>query len=218
MPIDLDMSKVVAGIQTEEIIPEWVDNKTYLRWSINEGSYMWVNWSNPALGDVIVGNLGAIPVTDNVFQVGSNASSTKSHNNETEWVVLVIEDKTLFTGISQPIHLHGHDFLVLASGYEQWTGTTYGWQLTNPPRRDTATMPANGFLAIAWPLDNPGVWTLHCHITWHSSQGFGATVLESADLIPKPVGRDWAKELDPVCKAWHAWAPTMPFPQTDAGI
>lgn len=74
--------------------------------------------------------------------------------------------------------------------------------MKNPPRRDTATMPSNGFLAIAWPLDNPGVWTLHCHIAWHSSQGFGATVVESAHLIPNPVGGDWAKELDPICKAW----------------
>ena len=216
VPIDLDMSKVKAGIQTETVYPHWVDNDTYLRWSINSGSYLWVDWSNPALGDVISGNLGAIPVSDNVFQVGTNSST--SSNTDTEWTVLVIEDKTPFTGISHPMHLHGHDFLILATGYEQWTGTTYGWQLKNPPRRDTATMPPNGFLVIAWPLDNPGVWALHCHITWHSSQGFGASVVESAGLIPGKVGGDWARELDPVCDAWNAYAPTMPFQKTDAGI
>ncbi|KAI9684622.1 MAG: laccase, multicopper oxidase, benzenediol:oxygen oxidorectuctase, partial [Bogoriella megaspora] len=217
VPIDLDMSKVKAGIQTEQVIPEWIDNDTYLRWSINGGSYMWVNWSNPALADVISGDLGAIPISDNVFQVGSN-SSTTTQSNETEWVVLVIEDKTPFTGISHPMHLHGHDFLVLATGYEQWKGTTYGWHLKNPPRRDTATMPANGFLAIAWPLDNPGVWALHCHITWHSSQGFGASVVESPALIPGTVGGNWGSDIDPVCKAWNAWASTAPFQQTDAGL
>lgn len=218
VPIDLDFSKVKAGIQTETIGPEWVDNNTYLRWSINEGSYMWVNWSNPALEGVVTGNLDSIPPTDNVFQVGANSSSVKANRDETEWVVLVIEDKTPFTGISHPIHLHGHDFLVLATGYEQWTGRTYGWHTKNPPRRDTATMPANGFIAIAFPLDNPGVWALHCHITWHSSQGFGATVVESAALIPGEVGGGWAQTLDPVCAAWKAYAPTMPFQQTDAGI
>lgn len=45
-------------------------------------------------------------------------------------------------------------------------------------------MPANGYLVIAWPLDKLGVWALHCHIAWHNSQGFAATVLESADMIP----------------------------------
>ena len=117
VPLDLDMSNVVAGIQTE-IIPFWLNN-TYLRWSINEESYLWVNWSNPALGDVITGDLDAIPVSDNVFQVGQNVSSNKLDQGKTEWVVLVIEDKTPFTGISHPIHLHGHDFLILATGYEQ---------------------------------------------------------------------------------------------------
>lgn len=217
VPVDLDMANVVAGIQTESIVP-YRENNTYIRWSINDGSFMWVNWSNPALGDVITGDLNGIPTTDNIFQVGSNSSAKSTLRNETEWIVLVIEDRTPFTGISHPIHLHGHDFLILSTGYEQWTGRTYGWQFTNPPRRDTATMPSNGYLAIAWPLDNPGVWALHCHITWHSSQGFGASVLESTGMIPKPVGGDWSKELDPVCKAWHKWVPTAPFQQTDAGI
>ena len=54
VPIDLDMSNVKAGIQTEQVAPEWVDDNTYLRWSINGGAYM--------LGDVISGDLGAIPV------------------------------------------------------------------------------------------------------------------------------------------------------------
>lgn len=216
--VDLDMSKVKAGIQTQQIAPEWVDNGKYLRWSINGGTYMWVDWTNPALQGVISGNLSAIPVRDNVFLVGANSSSTTSQSNETEWTVLVIEDKTPFTGISHPIHLHGHDFLILATGYEQWTGTTYGWQLANPPRRDTAQVPSNGFMAIAWPLDNPGVWALHCHVAWHSSQGFGASVVESSAFIPGKVGGDWASILDPVCDTWNAWAPSMPYQQSDSGI
>ncbi|KAJ6089707.1 hypothetical protein N7467_004923 [Penicillium canescens] len=218
VPIDLEMSSVKDGVQTETFKPEWLDNHTHLRWSINGGSFMWVNWSNPALGDVISGNLDAIPLSDNVFQVGANTSSAASQSDETEWAILVIEDHGPIQGISHPMHLHGHDFLILAAGYEQWSGSTYGWQLKNPPRRDTATLPANGYLAIAWPLDNPGVWAFHCHIAWHSSQGFGATVVESPALIPGVVGGDWTKQLDPVCDAWDAWEPTMPFPQADAGI
>jgi len=213
MPVDLDMSKVKAGIQTQQIAPDFIEGGKYLRWSINSGSYMWVNWSSPSLGAVISGDVSAIPERNNVFQVQASQST-----NETEWVVLVIEDKTPFTGISHPLHLHGHDFLILATGYEQWTGTTYGWQLTNPPRRDTAQMPANGFIAIAWPLDNPGVWALHCHVAWHASQGLGASVVESPALIPGNVKGDWTSQLDPICEAWNAWAPTAPYNQSDSGI
>ena len=36
--VDLDMSKVKAGIQTQQIVSEWFDNGKYLRWSINGGS------------------------------------------------------------------------------------------------------------------------------------------------------------------------------------
>ena len=43
-------------------------------------------------------------------------------------------------------------------------------------------------------------------------------MLESADMIPKLVGGDWSKEIDPVCKAWNEWATTAPFQQVDAGI
>ena len=215
VPIDVDMANVKAGIQTETASPEWVDNNTLLRWSINGGSYMWVNWSNPALGDVVDNNMAAVPASDNVYQLGSTSAT---QTNSTEWTILVIEDLTPMVGISHPIHLHGHDFSILASGYQHWAGSTYGWQLTNPPRRDTATLPANGYMVIAFPLDNPGVWALHCHIAWHSSQGFGTSFVESPGQIPSIVGADYAAAADPVCAAWDKFEPTMPFQQTDAGI
>ena len=34
----------------------------------------------------------------------------------------------------------------------------------NPTRRDTALLPGGGWLAIAFPTDNPGAWLMHCHI------------------------------------------------------
>jgi hypothetical protein len=117
------------------------------------------------------------------------------------------------------MHLHGHDFLVLAASTDPWDGSTANWQHTNPPRRDVATVPPNGHLVIAFPLDNPGLWTLHCHIAWHSSGGFGAAILESPALIPgSAVTNDWQKDLVPVCEAWNKWAPNAPFAQDDSGI
>lgn len=70
-----------------------------------------------------------------------------------EWVYFVIE--TTFAQ-AHPIHLHGHDFWVLASGTGSYsTSTTL--TTTDSPRRDVAMLPASGFLVIAMYTDNPGV-------------------------------------------------------------
>jgi len=63
--------------------------------------------------------------------------------------------------------MHGHDFLVIASGKGPFTPDVLkNVQKINPTRRDVATLPATpfgapnpgGYLVIAFPLDNPGIW------------------------------------------------------------
>lgn len=62
--------------------------------------------------------------------------------------------------------MHGHDFLLIASGNGTFDESVIAnADLTNPPRRDVATLPAPGFggpvggyLVLAILLDNPGVW------------------------------------------------------------
>lgn len=212
--VPIDVTNLNGGINLEDVTGEFVG--PYLRWGIRHGSFFWTNWTNPALGDVISQDLAAIPVSDNVFQVGTNSTTAPS---QTEWAVLVIDDQTPITGISHPIHLHGHDFFVLGAFFSAWDGTTTGWQYKNPPRRDTALLPPNGHLVIAWPVDNPGVWAVHCHIAWHSSQGFAAAVLESYGLVPgSGATSDWKDVFTPVCDAWNKYVPTAPFQQDDSGI
>lgn len=63
---------------------------------------------------------------------------------------------------AHPIHLHGHDFYVLGTGSGTYDNTTTTFNTTNPPRRDVAMLPANGWLALAWYTDNPGAWIMHC--------------------------------------------------------
>lgn len=59
------------------------------------------------------------------------------------------------------MHLHGHDFWVLASGYGDFDATkSDALTLVNAPRRDVAMMPASGYLVIAIKTNNPGVSTL----------------------------------------------------------
>jgi hypothetical protein len=65
------------------------------------------------------------------------------------------------------MHLHGHDFLLLASGKGVFDESVLASaNLINPTRRDVVTMPAppfgsnmtGGYIVIAFPLDNPGIW------------------------------------------------------------
>lgn len=60
------------------------------------------------------------------------------------------------SAIPHPIHLHGHDFSILAQGSGPWNGSL---ELNNPTRRDTAMMEASGHLVLGLLFDNPGPWT-----------------------------------------------------------
>jgi FtsP/CotA-like multicopper oxidase with cupredoxin domain len=83
-----------------------------------------------------------------------------------EWVYLIIDSPIPFP---HPIHLHGHDFYILAQGTGMYN-SGIELNLKSPPRRDVAMMPWNpaqglgGHLVIAWKADNPGAWLVHCHI------------------------------------------------------
>ena len=55
--------------------------------------------------------------------------------------------------------LHGHDFYVLGAGQQTWKASDINTlNYNNPTRRDTAMLPSNGWLALAFQTDNPGAW------------------------------------------------------------
>lgn len=69
--------------------------------------------------------------------------------------------------------MHGHDFLVLASGKGPFNPSILSTiNKINPTRRDVVTLPATnpgepnpgGYLVIAFPLDNPGIWVVSLNI------------------------------------------------------
>jgi FtsP/CotA-like multicopper oxidase with cupredoxin domain len=81
-----------------------------------------------------------------------------------------------------PMHLHGHNFQVLAEGTGAWDGTVTN--PANPQRRDTHLMPPGmdtvpTYLVMQWESDNPGVWPLHCHLLIHSNPGLTVNMLVS---------------------------------------
>jgi len=100
------------------------------------------------------------------------------------WIDVVLnnlDDKT------HPFHLHGHSFYVVSSHKPSRPGAyeTYNphdeatpapggpYNLVNPIRKDTVSVPAMGYVVLRVIADNPGLWLLHCHVAWHQAVGMG---------------------------------------------
>jgi hypothetical protein len=104
---------------------------------------------------------------------------------------------------AHPIHLHGHDFAILDQSSTPWTGDSSNVTLSNPPRRDVALLPKNGYLLIAFKADNPGMWLMHCHIAWHASSGLSLQIMErQGDIF---INQGNMAEVDRVCDNWNTW-------------
>lgn len=88
--------------------------------------------------------------------------------------------------VNHPIHWHGMDVVVLAQSNTSFNATTSydHFNFDNPPRRDVVLLPANGYIAIAFKPNNPGVWLVHCHIAWHASAGESMSINADPDTYP----------------------------------
>ncbi|KAL8415019.1 hypothetical protein RB594_006013 [Gaeumannomyces avenae] len=73
--------------------------------------------------------------------------------------------------MGHPWHLHGQQFQVVGWGKGVYGKRETTWNLKNPVRRDTVTVPGHSHVVIRYVADNPGVWALHCHIQWHAEGG-----------------------------------------------
>lgn len=74
---------------------------------------------------------------------------------------------------------------------------------------------SSGYLLIAFETDNPGAWLMHCHIGWHTSEGFALQFIERYDEIKDLI--DY-QTLDENCAAWTAYDSTYGIEQEDSGI
>lgn len=165
-----------------------------VQWLVN-GSPMKIDLDHPTLLSVSEGNSTFEPGRQ-VFKVGSK--------NEWQYWVIQMDNATFSPPLPHPIHLHGHDFYVLDSqANAQWSGDLSRLKTDNPPRRDTATLPAAGYLVLAFESDNPGAWLMHCHIPFHVAAGLGVQFLERFDEIESANG-DFG-DLQSNCKRWKSF-------------
>jgi FtsP/CotA-like multicopper oxidase with cupredoxin domain len=70
------------------------------------------------------------------------------------------------TGMSHPMHLHGHSFQVIEINGKSQNGAL----------RDTILVPPKMSVTVAFDANNPGTWYLHCHILWHLAAGMATLV------------------------------------------
>lgn len=123
-----------------------------------------------------------------------------------QWQYWVIQQASGTTPpLAHPIHLHGHDFYVLDQQENaQWAGDISRLKTDNPIRRDTATLPAGGYLVLAFESDNPGAWLMHCHVPFHIAGGLGVQFLERFDEIKGSIGS--LDGLQKGCANYQDWA------------
>lgn len=200
-----------------------VNGENLLLWHLNTTS-MSIHWDRPTLGYIFNGST-AWPQEYDVIEIP----------NEGVWTYWVIQQVSGSPPITHPIHLHGHDFFVLGhQSSSNFDASTMMSQLNfkNPPRRDTATLPASGWLVVAFEANNPGAWLvtyhtlsrdganfalsrlMHCHIAWHISEGLGVQFLEAKNQISLPDQAQFTQQ----CQNWKQYATHMAFPQIDSGL
>lgn len=176
-----------------------------VQWLINSSAIL-INWEKPTLQYVIDGNT-SYPKSDNVITIGTANT----------WQYWVIQSAASNPELPHPIHLHGHDFYVLGQGSGAWSGDLSTLSLTNPIRRDTATLPANGFLVLAFESDNPGAWLMHCHIPFHISAGLGLQFLERPGDILSSIGD--LSGFKQGCSTWDSYENSISgFDMGDSGL
>lgn len=172
----------------------------FFRWYLNNNT-MKVSWDDPSLMQIYT-SMENFTAQSNVVEL-ANATTN-------EWVYLLIETPI---PVYHPIHLHGHDFYIISQGSGHWDAATTLQNpkaLQNPPRRDTAMLPQNGHLLLAWKIDNPGVWLMHCHIGWHVQEGFALQFIELRHQIPRIVNPG------PIQRVCNRWSGVMPW--DDSGV
>ncbi|KAF2659270.1 multicopper oxidase [Lophiostoma macrostomum CBS 122681] len=184
-------------------IRDWRLSRGYL----NDSSYR-PSISSPSLNRVIEGyDTGNATIVESLAAIGNrindvafNAKNelvyqTASSTSRSSPPVIDILIQNFDDG-NHPFHLHGYKFFVLASGHgyaphpvanpaAEASDLYSNIDLSNPLRRDTVSVEAFGWALIRFVADNPGLWSFHCHISWHAEAGLLMQFLVQPDVMSR---------------------------------
>ncbi|GAB7354000.1 hypothetical protein MBLNU459_g4593t2 [Dothideomycetes sp. NU459] len=186
----------------------------YTRWDLLDQA-LFLNYSDPT-----------ILHTDRAVSAFNPDYCVVDYDYAKGYVYLVITGQNISSlkrkiSAAHPIHLHGHDFVILAQDNSTFNETRDipNFNFNNPPRRDVALLYSEGYLALAFKPDNPGVWLVHCHIAFHAASGLALQIMERESQILSALGGETS--LDPVdagCQSWTQWGVYNEPAQDDSGI
>lgn len=113
---------------------------------------------------------GVNPVTENMNPNFGTKMLRVPHGTKLE---IVLQDTNFLNPENHPIHVHGHNFFIVGRGVGNFDvgKDPLGYNLVDPPERNTVAVPMGGWAAIRLIADNPGVWFVHCHLEEHTSWG-----------------------------------------------
>ncbi|EXJ85419.1 hypothetical protein A1O1_05783 [Capronia coronata CBS 617.96] len=173
-------------------------------WTIDGVSYMG-NLDAPILFAGLQAQAASLPVERQIYNMGTNGTVR----------IIVINNSPA----PHPMHIHGHDFQVLAEGFGTWDGTITN--PSNPQRRDVRMLWAGAnqtnptYMVLQYEQDNPGVWPFHCHVAWHLSAGLGIMLLERPDELAQIQIPD---SVSNTCTLFQQWQTTNPTADVDDGL
>jgi len=114
--------------------------------------------SNAGMGMVWTINGKSFPDTDPISVKVGQIVKLRFKNNDTG----------MMHPMDHPIHIHGTYFQIVSIDGEMPDRETW---------KDTVSVPAGKFVDIAFVMQNPGEWMLHCHIIDHEDNGMMTMVI-----------------------------------------
>ncbi|KAJ5698558.1 hypothetical protein N7462_000563 [Penicillium macrosclerotiorum] len=207
---------VKKNVNKGKIPTPWESDPRVHLWTI-KNTAMYVDWELPSLqkltSDDTIFPPERVPVYLD-FDTGEWVYFLLTSNYTMDEV---ITPRNLTPSV-HPIHLHGHDFAILAQGDGEFTSDVTP-TLINPPRRDVVDVPIGGYAWIAFEIDNPGAWLLHCHLQYHASEGMALQFIEQPSKIAGLLSdAGVSSELSDRCTAWKDWYSVSNKTQDDSGI
>ncbi|KAM7201096.1 laccase 2 [Rhypophila sp. PSN 637] len=189
--------------------PMWVDFSKPTLLHLNNNSYLSDPYANIIHYDYH--SLSAKEEGGYIYMVIDGALLPSTSPNTTNYSS---NEGFIIPPSAHPMHWHGSDVAIIGQSNHPFDPirSPKTWNLNNPPRRDTVTMPAGGYLAVAFKPDNPGVWLVHCHIAWHASGGLalqmiiedsGTGTTGGGEQIYKVLGRQAVRGLRQGCDRWE---------------
>ncbi|XP_030468659.2 L-ascorbate oxidase-like [Syzygium oleosum] len=129
-----------------------------------------------------------------IYRIANNTNSTSStaiyrlkFNSTVDIILQNANTMTANNSETHPWHLHGHDFWVLGYGTGKFNldNDPKKYNLANPIMKNTVAIHPYGWTALRFVANNPGVWSLHCHIESHFYLGMGVVFEEGVEKVGK---------------------------------